>query len=334
MPFVKDFTQEIDQILDTIRENQRFVLTSHINPDGDGLGSELALYHFLKNKQKDVTVLNDSPVPENCRFMDREDAIFKRYGNDTRENVLKADVIFILDISEMSRLGSMREVIEESPAKRICIDHHAANAFPGNILYADEKAAATGILIKNLIDRSNEKITAEMAEALYVAILSDTGCFRFSNTDARTHEISSDLLIAGADHQKIYHFLYENNSWEKTKLYSNALSSLKQEAEGKIAIMMITRDMIKQSKAAYEDIEGFADFARNIKGVLISILFVELNNAEIKISFRSGIDVPVNKLAAEFGGGGHKNASAAVVENYSLDETIAKVTDVAVAYVK
>lgn len=331
---MKDFTKIIDKILDTIRDNQRFVLTSHLNPDGDGLGSELALYYFLNNKHKEVTILNDSPVPENCRFMDLDDTIFKRYGNDYREHILNADVIFILDISELSRLGSMRDVIEDSPAIRICIDHHVSNNFPGDLLYADEKAAATGILIKNLIDRSKEKLTPEMAEALYVALLSDTGCFRFSNTDALTHKIGSDLLNAGANHQKIYHSLYENNSWEKTKLYSYALSSLKREAEGKIAIMMITRDIIKKSKAAYEDIDGFADFARNIKGVLLSILFVELKNTNIKISFRSDANVSANKLAAEFGGGGHKNASAAVIENHSMDETIEKVIDSASAYVK
>lgn len=330
---MKDFTQEIDKILGIIRENRRFVLTSHINPDGDGLGSELALYHFLKNNQKEVMVLNDSPVPETYHFMDLENNIFKRYESDYDEDINKADVIFILDISELSRLGSMRRAIEESPAKRICIDHHASNNFPGDILYADETAAATGELIKKLIDRSDEELTIEMAEALYVALLSDTGCFRFSNTNADAHQLGADLLKAGANHEKIYHHLYENNSWEKTRLYTLALSSLKQEAEGLIASMIITREMIGQSKASYEEIDGFADFARNIKGVLISILFVELKNSDIKISFRSSSDVPVNKLAGELGGGGHKNASAAVIEDGSLDETIAKVMNIAGNYV-
>ena len=331
---MKDSTQEIDKILETIREYRRFVLTSHINPDGDGLGSELALYHFLNNQQKEVIVLNDSPVPATFRFMDLEENIFKRYGSEYKEDIIKADVIFILDISELSRLGALRGAIEESPAKRICIDHHVSNNFPGDILYADEAAAATGEMIKRLIDRSDEKLTVEMAEALYIALLSDTGCFRFSNTNARAHQLGADLLKAGANHQRIFHYLYENNSWEKTRLYSQALSTLKQEADGKIATMIITRDMLKQSGAAYEDIEGFSDFARNIKGVLLSILFVELKNTNIKISFRSGSDVLVNKLAGELGGGGHKNASASVIKDLSLDETIRKVLNIAITYVK
>ena len=330
---MKDFSQEIGRIYEQIRTKQRFILTSHINPDGDGLGSELALYHLLKLYDKEVHIVNASPVPATYRFMDPQGRLFLHYKDEDEKLILDADVIFVLDISEMHRLGAVGDVIDKSSAARICIDHHSANNFPADILLIDEKAVATGELITHIIKQSEFNITAEIAEALYISLLTDTGCFRFSNTNSRAHRLGAELLESGVDHQKVYQFLFENNSWEKTRLFASTISTLEQAAEGKIALMHITKDMLKQSGAAYGDIEGFAEFARGIKGVLITLLFVEQQNDNIKISFRSHKEIAVNKLASEFGGGGHKNASAAMLTQTSLIQAKKRVIQAAARYV-
>ncbi|KPK88280.1 hypothetical protein AMJ80_11270 [bacterium SM23_31] len=331
---MKNYTRVIERILEQIHTNERFVLTSHVNPDGDGLGSELALYYFLKDRKKEVKVINASPVPVMYRFMDPDAAIFKTYDARNREYIIQSDVIFVLDISEMHRLGAVEESIAQSSAVRICIDHHSANNFPGDILFTDEQAVATGELVLQLIKQSGFQITLPIAESLYIALLTDTGCFRFSNTNARALLLGAELLASGVSHMNVCSKIYESNSWEKTRLFARTVATLKKEVNGKIAIMHITQDMMKETGTVYEDIEGFAEFARNIKDVLISILFVEEPDDKIKVSFRSGNSVIVDRLAAEFGGGGHKNASAAVIKNLTLSQAIESVIKAAKRYVE
>jgi len=331
---MKNYTRVIERILEQIRTNERFVLTSHVNPDGDGLGSELALYHLLKEQKKDVRIINASPIPAVYQFMDPDAAVFKTYDEHDREYILQSDVIFVLDISEMHRLGALEEPISQSPAVRICIDHHPTNNFPGDILFTDEQAVATGELVLQLIKQSGFHITPPIAESLYIALLTDTGCFRFSNTDARALLLGAELLASGVCHRTICSKIYASNSWEKTRLFARTIATLKKEGNGKIARMHITQDMMKETGTVYEDIEGFAEFARNIKDVLISILFVEEPEDKIKVSFRSGNSVIVDRLAAEFGGGGHKNASAAVIKNLTLSQAIESVIKAAKRYVE
>lgn len=330
---MKNYTRVIERILEQIRTKERFILTSHVNPDGDGLGSELALYHFLKEQKKDVRIINASPIPAVYQFMDPDSAVFNTYDEHDRECILQSDVIFVLDISEIHRLGAVEEPIAQSSAVRICIDHHSTNNFPGDILFTDEHAVATGELVLQLIKQGGFQITTHIAESLYVALLTDTGCFRFSNTDARALLLGAELLASGVNHQTICSKLYENNSWEKTRLFAHSIVTLEKEENGKIARMHITKDMMKETGTIYEDIEGFVGFARNIKGVLISILFVEEPDNKVKVSFRSGNKVAVDMLAAEFGGGGHKNASAAVLKNVTLSQAIESVMKAANRFV-
>lgn len=331
---MKDFTSQISSILQTIHSKSSFVLTSHVNPDGDGLGSELAMYYYLKSLKKSVRIINASPLPATFRFMDPGERIFELYTDHHEEDIIGCDAVFILDISDKARLGEVGSAIEKSKSTRICIDHHASNNFPADLVFADEKAAATGELLIRLFKKDGFSMTVEIAEALYIALMSDTGCFRFSNTNGIVHELTAELFQIGIDHQKIYHYIYENNSWEKTRLYSMALTSLKKEGNGSIAVMDISRNTLNGSGASYEDIEGFTEFGRSICEVLISILFVEMGDSEVKVSFRSSKGVRVNELAAEFGGGGHKNASAATLYDISLEDAKKKVLAVAQNYVR
>ena len=319
----------IDRIQTVFQKYNSFVLTSHIHPDGDGLGSELALYHYLKCLGKSVHIINESPVPPSYQFMDPDNNIFKQYDNSHGKMILGIDVVIVLDISVMHRLGAVGKAIEQSEAIRLCIDHHLSNSIDADIVLIDENAVATGELVYNVLKQGSCTINVEMAEALYIALLSDTGCFRFSNTNERAFKLGADLLKLGVDHQKLYKELFENNSWKRTRLYAKAIGSLECFADGKIAFMYVSNAMLKDSGASHEDIEGFAEFSKCIKGVQISVLFVEQRKNNIKLSFRSVNNIGVDKLAGQFRGGGHKNASAAILHSTTLENAKKKILNAA-----
>jgi len=324
---------EINRIISVLQKYKTFVLTSHVHPDGDGLGSELALYHYLKCNGKYVHIINDSPLPASYQFMDPEKKIFKQYDNSDGNMIQGIDVVIVLDISVMHRLGAVGKAVERSEAIRLRIDHHTSNNFDADIVLIDDKAVATGELVYNIFKQDSCTVNVEMAEALYIALLSDTGCFRFSNTNERAFKLGADLMNLGVDHSKIYNNLFANDSWKKTRLYAKAIGSLECFADGKIALMYISKAMIKDSGASYEDIEGFAEFAKRIKGVQISVLLVEQKNNNVKFSFRSVNNIPVDKLAGQFKGGGHKNASAAILHSTTLEKAKVQILNAANSYV-
>ncbi|MCP4725987.1 MAG: bifunctional oligoribonuclease/PAP phosphatase NrnA [bacterium] len=329
---LKDHKAEIEQILELLRSKETFVLTSHVNPDGDGLGSELALHRVLNELNKNVRIINDSPLPPNMRFLDPDGTKFEVYTKDDDEFIINADVIIVLDISVMHRLGKIGEIIGNSSSTKVCIDHHSTNSFPGDILYIDEEAVATGELVYYLFVHSDLEIDKTIAEALYVSIIADTGNFRFSNTNARIMRVCSNLLDAGINHNQVYRKMFESNSWGKILLFSKVLGTLSKEYDGKIACMYLTPDMLKETGTDLTDVEGFSEYPRNIKDVLVSVLITEQENNSVKLSFRSVSGVRVDIVASEFGGGGHKNASAAMIENMSLNEAITKVLETIKSY--
>jgi len=324
---MKDHSSKISQILEIIDANEKFVLTTHINPDGDGLGSELALYYLLKKIGKTAHIINATPIPIVYRFLDEEEKLFCIYGEEHKNIIEEADVVFVLDISVLHRLGEVGNAIEHIDSIKVCIDHHASNSFEGDVTLIDVDAVATGELIYEVLQQGNFTLTPEMAQALYVAILTDTGCFRFSNTNARTHYLGAELLSLGVDHYDVYSRIYERNSWEKTILFARTFGDIKKAFDGKVAWMKITLDMFEQTGALYEDIEGFVEFPRNIDKVQISILFVERSDGKTKVSFRSSNQTSVDLLASEFGGGGHRNAAAAVCPGKNIDDVIERVLE-------
>jgi len=330
---MKDHSTEISAILEIIESQQDFVLTTHINPDGDGLGSELALYYLLRDLGKNVHIINASPAPSIYRFLDPGNRLFHVYAEEHDELFAAADVIFVLDISVMHRLGAVAQPVEKSGSTRICIDHHSTNNCSSDFILMDEDAVATGELIYAVLKQGGCRITQQIAEALYVAIMTDTGCFRFSNTNAAAHAISAEMLRLGIDRQKVYNHIYESNSWAKTMLFARALGTLDRAYDGRVAWLTISRDLFKETGAQYQDTEGFVEYAREIKDVQISILFIERKNNIVKASFRSSNHVEVDMLAAEFGGGGHRNAAAAVIRNSSLSDAVERVMHAAGKYV-
>jgi len=306
---------DIKQIRDIIHERDRFLLVTHVNPDGDGIGSQLALHRFLKKLGKSSVIITSQQCPVNYRFLDTEgDA--QVFDPSIHEAIISAtDAIFILDISNWDRLGKCGPFLQESGALKICIDHHISNNKFADINLIDVGASSTGELIYRLITGMGAEVTMDIAEPLYVSIITDTGSFRFSNTNSLSHNIAAHLVEVGVKPRKIYENIYENSSIGRIKLLGFALSGLKMAADGRIAWVKITREMFERTHTGPRDCEGFVDYLRLLKDVEACLIFIELDGGKVKVSLRSRGVVDVNRIAGKFGGGGHQHAAGLFIES-------------------
>ena len=298
----------IQQIIDTINQNDKFVITAHIRLDGDALGSELALCRFLANMGKKAVVYNQDPTPRNYLFLPGTNEIIHSLGDADGY-----DVAFVLDCSELERVG------EEAPRigaikKVVNIDHHISNDGFCEIRFIDPHASSTGELIFQLIDHCGGQLTKEIADNLYTAILTDTGGFRYGNTGKAALTIAGNLVACGASPQWISQNVYENNPLAKIRLLSRALQSLALDENNEVGSMVVLLRDLEETGAVNEHTDGFVDMPRTIEGVKISILYSETSENRFKISLRSKDDVNIERVARAFGGGGHINAAACRIE--------------------
>lgn len=308
-----------------VDENQNFILTTHVNPDADGLGSELALNRFLKKLNKQSTIINFSETPANHLFLDKGKEIKTFDADRDGKLLLDADVLIALDMNNSSRLRTMEKYFLESKAKKAIIDHHLEAQDFVDYQLVDLDSPATGeILYKCILTCGPELIDREIAEALYAAIMTDTGSFRFPRTDGDTYRIAAHLIDLGADPNYVYHNLYEENSLGRTKLLGEMLSRVQLAYDGQVSYASLTLEQLERNRVVPDDIDNFVNQASAITGVIVTLFFLEMKDG-VKISFRSKGDVAVNELAKEFGGGGHKNASGAKLYNVRLEDTIRKV---------
>ena len=313
--------QEIKMLANIIVKHQKFILTTHINPDGDAIGSEIALTQYLRHFGKEVHIVNNSSTPNNYKFLDRKQEIIV-YDEAQHQQILEsADVYLIVDISDWERLRKIGQVIKPSSVPKICIDHHHINYQFADIDIIYEQASSTGEIIFDFLTAMKYHIQGITADALYTCILSDTGSFRFSNTTAKTHLVASHLIEAGVNAKEIYHLVYEQNSWSKMALMGEALRNLKYECDGRLAWFILSQDMFDKCKASQWDTEGFPEIPRTIDGVEVSLMFTELSENKVKLSLRSKGKVEINHIAEKFGGGGHHYAAGALV-NKNLAETL------------
>ncbi|MBI3579337.1 MAG: bifunctional oligoribonuclease/PAP phosphatase NrnA [Ignavibacteriales bacterium] len=324
---------EFEQCKTIIARARRFVLTTHVNPDADGLGCELAFARYLQRKGKDVHILNHSSTPWNCKFLDPAQQIVQFNAERDAALILNADAIFVLDTNSPDRLQSLKPFVLQSKATKICIDHHLDKAAFADNYIIDEASAATGEILYRLLRFLDEKtINKEIAGPLYAAIMTDTGSFRFPKTDSELHIIIAHLIEAGADPVEIYQQVYDQSSPNRVRLLGKALSTLEMAHGGRVACITITQEMFKETKTSEEDTDNFVTHTVGIRGVQIGLLVTELADG-IKISFRSKGDIPVHKLAQEFGGNGHKNAAGARVQNGTLGEVVQKVLERSKQYI-
>lgn len=314
------------KILEIINSNNSFVITTHVNPDGDAIGSELALAYFLRKLGKKFLIVNHSPTPDNFLFLD-EEKLINKYDSTYDEQILNADVLIAVDFNTVGRSRSMVEIIQKTKAYKIIIDHHRNPQNFVDEIFIDIDAAATGILIYNLIKTYDENlIDKKIADALYTAIMTDTGSFRFERITPEVHLIVAELLKRGTNPTYIYNKVYNEMSFEKLKLLGETISNIRLELDGKIAYMVIDRMSLEKYELAEEefDVDGFVNYCLSMKESIVGLLFFELKKG-VKVSLRSKGTFPVNELAEKFGGGGHLNAAGIRLDDGKLDEVIPKV---------
>lgn len=319
--------QQLDAFKSLIGSARRIVLTTHINPDGDGLGSELALALYLSELGKEAVILNHSGTPDFYQFLDSRNLI-RQFNAQSHAGIIRdADLVFVVDTNHPDRIAGLKDHVLASHAKKIVIDHHLDPDPFGDLLLIDDSSAATGEIVFRLLEHLGAtRMSPAAATALYVAIMTDTGSFRYPKTDGDLHRIIATLLDCGADPVQTYERIYEQAPVNRIILLGKALSTLETHHDGRVSVLTITRDLFRETETSEPDVERFVPFAMGIKGVQIALLFTELED-HIKISFRSRGDIWINKLAQEFGGNGHKNAAGARVNNRTLKDLKKSVVD-------
>jgi len=307
-------------IVDVIEKHQFFLVTSHVRLDGDALGSELAMYHFLLHMGKDVVVYNEDETPGNYRFLPGSDKIVNNINNFDR-----FEVAIVLDCSELERVG--KEFSRIIAIKNIInIDHHFSNGKFGGFPYIDYEASSTGELIYRLLNAVDFDLTTDIATNLFTAIFTDTGGFRYS-VKKDTLVASGHLVEKGADPQWISESIFESYPPSKIRLMSRVLDTLTFDWSKKVGYMIVLRNALEETGATMEHTDGFVDIPRSIQGVEVSILFVELSDSCFKLSLRSKGRINVERVAKAFGGGGHINAAACRIDG-DLETVKRKVMDV------
>ncbi len=314
-----------------IKKHNTFLLTTHIHPEGDAIGSEAALKEYLQNSGKKAVIVNSSPTPQNCEFMDPHGEIRVYPGGYDPGLMDQIDGLIILDVNGWIHLGGFAEVIKKCGKPAICIDHHegSENGFVDFYL-TDTKAASAGVLVYELIKFMGGDITHPIAEAVYASIITDTGNFRFTNTDARAFKIAAELQALGTDPFAVYQRVFANRSWGAARLISPVLNTLESAAAGKIAWIHMTGDMRRSAEADYQDSDGLLDLVRAIKGVELCFFLKETDDGGIKVSLRSNGRINAYNLARKFGGGGHRMASGANLDG-PMEDAIKKLVNAAMA---
>jgi phosphoesterase RecJ-like protein len=298
----------LSQVIDLIEKHERFAVTSHIRPDGDSLGSSLALCWILRGLKKDAEVVMCDRVPNAYTKLPGAEEV--RLVADIDRDY---DAVFVIECSDVTRPGLPRLKDEFV----VNIDHHSTTALFGSVNWIDSTAAAVGEMIYNLAKAIGARITPELASCVYAALLTDTGSFHFSNTTERTFKIASELVRHGAQPAKLSQAIFYSHPYGKVKLVGAVLATLQRDESGRIAWITMTKDALRESGASEEDTDGIINYPLTIGEVEAAAFFRELPNSTYRISLRSKNRVNVARVAEQFGGGGHCNAAGfTIVADY------------------
>lgn len=308
-----------------IESHDRFVVTTHVRPDGDALGSEVGMVGLLRQKGKDVRAVNVSRTPPRYDFLDPDGTLFEHFGTAVGPSDLAdREALVILDLSSWGQLGEMADWVRAFPGPRVVIDHHVSQDDLGAVYLKDTSAEATGTLVVRAAYALKAEITPEMAAGLLTAIAMDTGWFRHPNTHPSTLRTTAELVEAGAPIDEIYRLLFERNTLGRLRMMGEALSGLRMDLGGRIAYTAVSRDDFERTGAIPPDTEDLVDFTVSIRGVEVGLLFIEQMRGGIKLSIRSRTGLDCARLASTFGGGGHKAAAGATLPD-PLTEAVPRV---------
>jgi bifunctional oligoribonuclease and PAP phosphatase NrnA len=298
---------------DFIKSKKRLLITTHVHPDGDAIGSEIALAEYCRQCGCEVHILNNDPTPEFFQFVDALQEI-KLFDADRHESLIKSlDGCLVVDISDWARLKHIGRLLQQFKVPVACVDHHIPTDVMGPVQISLEYASSAGEVLYRFFKNSRATLTPSMVNALYLCVLTDTGSFRYSSTTPYTLRMAADLRHKGADFKQIYEQVYENESRARTILKGRILADLHFECDGRLAYFVLTQSLLRETGAELWETEGFSELPRLIKGVEISIMFTETADHHVKVSFRSKGHIPVNGLAMKFHGGGHLYAAGATL---------------------
>lgn len=294
--------QAVEKVL---RKAKNILVTSHQDPDGDSLGSQMALIAYLQKGKKRILAVNQGKMPNKYRFLDPKGVI--------REAVeplpdFTPEVAFVVECPSLRRIGCVQKLLRPDTVI-VNIDHHPKNEKFGQINWLDAKASAVGEMIYDFLLASRFKITRPVAEALYTAILTDTGRFRYSSTQPRTLEICARLMQLGANPQKITEEVYYRISPSDLRLVARVLEGMELHEGGRVCFLSIDDRILADTGARFEDTEGIVDYSLYLREVKVGVLFKELSSRKTKVSLRSQNGIDISPIAKAFGGGGHPNAS-------------------------
>ena len=309
-----------------IARHTRFLLTSHVRPDGDALGSELGMAGILESLGKQVQIVNPDAAPERYDFLDPQRRI-RVLGRDVQADALPAfDALMVLDTSAWVQLGPMADVVRSTTAAKIVLDHHVSADDLDATVFKDPRAEATGRLVAEAAQHLGVTLTPEVATALFVAQATDTGWYRFGSTTGQSLRIAGDLVDAGAKPAEIYRQLYEQDTLARVHLIGRVLTRTTVDLEGRLVYTFVTDDDFVASGAERSDTEDIINMTMAVRGSQVAAIFVEQPDGHVKVSLRSRGDVDVSAIAEEFGGGGHKAAAGAMLDG-PLDDAMRHMLD-------
>ena len=320
--------KEVNKVVAALSIPRKVVIVTHKNPDGDAIGSSLALFNYLQLKGHEVNVIVPNDYPDFLKWLNGNNKIvnFEFKYKKAKEIINNAHVIFCLDFNSLTRIDELGELIGASTAFKIIIDHHLEPEGFADVSFSDSLASSTAQMIYEFIDKMGDAklINKAIANAIYMGIMTDTGSFRFSSVTGKTHTIVAHLIEAGAENSKVHEKVYDTNTESRLKLLGYCLSEkLKVFDEYHVALITLTKDELQRFNFKKGDTEGIVNYPLSIEGVKMSAFFTE-GDEYIRISFRSKGDFSVNELSRNhFNGGGHTNAAGGMVE-LTMDETVLK----------
>jgi bifunctional oligoribonuclease and PAP phosphatase NrnA len=310
----------MDKIKSHLQNSKNVLVVSHANPDGDAIGSLIAMGLALKAIGKKTTLYNESSIPAVYRFLPAVNSVVREIGNQN------FDTAVILDCGDLERIGEAVSMVRRIPVI-INIDHHATNAGFGNLQLIDTSACATAEIVYRLIKQLSVSIDENIATSIYTGILTDTGSFRFSNTNKAAFAICEEMVALGVDPYKIAQRVYGTYSLGRIKLLNLALDSIEISYNGRLSIMTLTQNMLKKTRTQSEDVDGLINYARRIEDVKVAALIQEYQNGDgtsetcgnYHVSLRSDGTIDVAEIASSFGGGGHSSAAGFNIESTLTD---------------
>src|SRR6266498_578951 len=305
----------LSQVVELIESKRRFAITSHVRPDGDSLGSSLGLYWLLRALDKDVEVIMRDPVPHAYQQLPGAKEVRVSPVVDR-----PYQAVFVIECSDISRPG----LIDLEKQFVVNIDHHSTTALFGTINWIDSTASAVGEMVYNLCKATGVRVTREIAECVYAAVITDTGSFHYSNTTERTFKVASELVRTGVRPAKTAEAVFASYPWSRIQLMGEVLSTARRDSTGSVACLRLSMDMQKRSCAADEDADGFVNYPLTVGEVEAVALLKECTPGTYRTSLRSKGDVNVARVAGKFGGGGHRNAAGCTLHG-EWDEALEEI---------